>query len=72
MLTNLGPKIAAGDFAPGFSIRLQDKDLKLAKAFTAELALETPGLALTASLFHDALERGLGELGNQGLYRLWE
>lgn len=72
MLTNLGPKIAAEDFAPGFRIRLQDKDLKLAEAFSAELGLETPGLALTASLFHDAVERGLGELGNQGLYRLWE
>ena len=72
MLTHLGPKIASGDFAPGFSIRLQYKDLKLALAFAGELALETPGLAMTASLFHDAVEHGLGELGNQGLYRLCE
>jgi len=72
MLENLGPKIAAGDWTPGFRIRLQDKDLRLAKAFAAELGLETPGLALTAALFHTANERGLGEAGNQGLYLLWE
>jgi 3-hydroxyisobutyrate dehydrogenase-like beta-hydroxyacid dehydrogenase len=72
MLTHLGPKIACGDFAPGFSIRLQDKDLRLALAFAGELGIETPGAALAASLFHQACERGLGDLGNHGLYRLWE
>src|ERR1035441_10680427 len=30
MVTNIGPKIAAGDFRPGFMIRLQNKDLRLA------------------------------------------
>ncbi|MCU1258990.1 MAG: tartronate semialdehyde reductase [Bryobacterales bacterium] len=72
LLTNLGPKIAAEDFAPGFRIRLQDKDLQLARAFAGGLGVETPGLALAASLFRRALEYGLGELGNHGLYRLWD
>jgi 3-hydroxyisobutyrate dehydrogenase len=30
MLINLGAKILAGDFAPGFRIQLQQKDLRLA------------------------------------------
>ncbi len=72
MLTHLGPKIAAGDFAPGFSIRLQDKDLRLALEFAGELGIETPGAAFAASLFRQACEQGLGDLGNHGLYRLWE
>ena len=63
MLTHLGPKIASEDFAPGFTIRLQDKDLQLATRFAAELGVETPGLSLTASLFRQALDQGLGESG---------
>jgi 3-hydroxyisobutyrate dehydrogenase len=72
MLTHLGPKIASGDFAPGFTIRLQDKDLQLARNFASELGVEAPGLALTSSLYRQAADQGLGELGNHGLYRLWK
>lgn len=71
MLSNLGPKIAAEDFRPGFSIRLQQKDLRLASEFFQELGLEGPGTDLTFSLFASALERGFGERGTQALYQLW-
>ncbi|MCX6623068.1 MAG: NAD(P)-dependent oxidoreductase [Acidobacteria bacterium] len=72
MWSNIGPKIAAGDFAPGFMVRLQQKDLRLAREFFEQLQLEAPGTALTADLFTKALAQGLGEQGNQALYRLWE
>jgi len=72
MLTRLGPKMLQGDFSPGFRIRLQHKDLRLAKEWTAELGMPAPGTELAYSLFTRALERGLGEQGNQGLYNLWE
>lgn len=71
ILSNLGPKIAAGDFRPGFSIRLQQKDLRLAAEFFRELNLDAPGTNLSLALFTAALDKGLGELGNQGLYQLW-
>lgn len=72
MLANLGPKIAAGDFRPGFFVRLQQKDLRLAAEFFQELGIEAPGTELTSRLFTEAVQRGLGEYGNQGLYKLWD
>jgi 3-hydroxyisobutyrate dehydrogenase len=71
MLTNLAPKILNDDFAPGFSIRLQNKDLKLATEFIAEVRGEFPGAKLVSSLYAEALRLGLGEEGNQGLINLW-
>ncbi len=72
MVTRLGPKMIQGDFAPGFRIRLQQKDLRLAKEWIEELGLQMPGADLAFSLFTQALEMGLGEQGNQGLYNVWE
>jgi 3-hydroxyisobutyrate dehydrogenase len=72
MWSNLGPKMAAGDYRPGFMIRLHAKDLRLASELWDELGLEAPGTRLCHELFQQALARGLGELGNQGLIRLWE
>ena len=71
MVSNQGPKIAAGDFNPGFFIKLQQKDLRLATELFRQLEMDAPGTELTYRLFTKALEKGLGELGNQGLYRLW-
>jgi 3-hydroxyisobutyrate dehydrogenase len=70
MVSNLGPKIAMGDFRPGFSIRLQQKDVRLASECFSELGANAPGTSLMLSLLNSALEKGLGELGNQGLYQL--
>lgn len=72
MIANLGPKILRNDFAPGFSIRLHQKDLRLAVEFVKELGIDAPGTLLSHQLFTRALEKGLGEQGNQGLYNLWE
>ncbi|MCC6859412.1 MAG: NAD(P)-dependent oxidoreductase [Bryobacterales bacterium] len=71
MMSNLGPKIIEGDFAPGFSIRLHQKDLRLTMEWIRQLGLEAPGAALGYELFTKALEKGLGEQGNQGLFNLW-
>lgn len=72
MLSNLGPRILKNDFAPGFRIRLHQKDLRLAKELTQSLSMDCPGSALAYELFTRALESGLGEDGNQGLWQLWE
>ena len=71
MISNLGPKIANGDFRPGFAIRLQRKDLRLAAEWFRELGQDAPGTELMLSLLNAAMDKGLGELGNQGLYQLW-
>lgn len=72
MLQYLAPKILEGDFAPGFSIRLHQKDLRLACKLIEELGEDLPGTALSYSCFTRAVEKGLGNQGNQGLINLWE
>lgn len=71
MWANLGPKMIAGDFAPGFSIKLQQKDLRLVQDSLQELGLAAPATSLIYQLFTRAVEMGLGEEGNQALYKLW-
>jgi len=71
MLTNLAPRILKNDFAPGFMIRLQSKDLRLATELMQSLGKEFPGTALTHQLFQQAVEKGLGEQGTQGLINLF-
>lgn len=71
MWTHLGPRVVRRDFAPGFMIRLHQKDLRLATEFALDLGIDMPGTALSHELFTEALHKGLGEQGNQGLYQLW-
>jgi len=70
MLSNLGPKIIEGDFAPGFMIRLQAKDLQIASDTMAQLSAKFDGTRLTTQLFEQATKQGLGEQGTQGLVNL--
>jgi len=72
MLANLGPLILKEEFCPGFSIRLQHKDLKLVQQWISELGGDFPASNLVYLLFTRALEMGLGDQGNQGLINMWE
>jgi 3-hydroxyisobutyrate dehydrogenase len=67
-LSNLGPKMAAGDFRPGFAIDLQQKDLKL--VLEAALESKTPVVAasLVHQLFTSAQAAGRGKDGTQALF----
>jgi 3-hydroxyisobutyrate dehydrogenase len=67
MLQNLGPKIAARDFSPGFMVRLQQKDLRLVMEAAEELKLPLPGAALVNHLFRAVEAAGDGDLGTQAL-----
>jgi len=71
MLVNLGPKILQQDFAPGFNIRLQHKDLTLLQEWVAAFDADYPAAALVYSLFTKAMDAGLEKQGNQGLINLW-
>jgi len=72
MVANLLPLILKEDFAPGFSIRLQHKDLKLLNDWIGSLGGYFPAAHLVSSLFSKAMEMGLENDGNQGLIKIWE
>lgn len=72
MLQNLGPKMAAGDYTPGFMINLQIKDLRLALEAAGALDLPLPGTALAQQLFRAAAADGAGREGTQALVKALE
>ncbi len=71
-LNVLGPRIIAGDFAPGFFIEHFLKDLGIALGEAEQMGLELPGLALARGLYQRMAERGLGRDGTQALIKLYQ
>jgi len=67
MLRNQAPRMLARDFAPGFFIRLQQKDLRLVMELAGTLGAPLPGTALVHQLFSAVEATGGGELGTQAL-----
>jgi 3-hydroxyisobutyrate dehydrogenase len=67
-LQNLGPKIIKGDFAPGFTIDLQQKDLRLVMEAASQSQTPLPGAALVHQLFNAAQADGRGGEGTQALF----
>ena len=67
MLSNLAPKMLQRDFEPGFKVKLQQKDLRLALAAAEELKLPLPGTGLVQQLFRAVEAAGMGEKGTQAL-----
>ena len=71
-LSNLGLKVVARDFAPGFKVALQQKDLRLALEAADELQVPLAGTSLVHQLF-TAVERAHGgDVGTQALVRAIE
>jgi 3-hydroxyisobutyrate dehydrogenase len=71
-LANLGPRIVAGDFAPGFMIRLQLKDLRLIQEMADELAVPLPMTALVTQVYRAAAADGMADCGTQAIIRVLE
>jgi 3-hydroxyisobutyrate dehydrogenase len=71
-LLNLGPKMLARDFAPGFKIEHQQKDLRHALATAAELRAPLPGTSLVHQLFSGLEAEGAGGEGTQALVKAIE
>ncbi len=72
MLQNLGPKMAAGDYAPGFFIDLQQKDLRLVQESARDVNVPLPGTALVQQLFAANQAAGEGREGTQALVKTLE
>ncbi len=68
-LEKLGPRIAKGDFAPGFMVRLIQKDLRIVRGMAEKLGLPLEGAALAERYFADNTAAGEGELGTQAMYK---
>lgn len=66
-LNNLGPKIVARDYSPGFFVKLIRKDLRLIAEAAAQCDLALPGTALVASMFNAAAALGHDLDGTQAL-----
>ncbi len=71
-LTNLGPKVARRDFAPGFKIKLLQKDLGYVLSSAEEVDAGLPATSLVHGLYGRLVEEGLGELGTQALVQAVE
>jgi len=71
-LLNLGPKMIAGDFAPGFKVWHQQKDLRLALELARNIALPLPASSLVHQLFASVQADGLDEAGTQALVKALE
>lgn len=70
-LNVLGPRIIAGDFAPGFFIEHFLKDLGIALGEAEQMRLSLPGLSLARGLYEQMAARGLGRDGTQALMKLY-
>jgi 3-hydroxyisobutyrate dehydrogenase-like beta-hydroxyacid dehydrogenase len=66
-LSNLGPKIIAHDYRPGFFIKLIRKDLRLVAEAATESGIALPGLALMTSIFNTASAMGHDLDGTQAV-----
>jgi 3-hydroxyisobutyrate dehydrogenase len=66
-LSNLGPRIIASDFAPGFFVEHFIKDLGIALAEAKRLGLSLPGLALANQLYLSLAAHGHARAGTQAL-----
>ena len=71
-LTALGPKMLAGDFAPGFMVKHFLKDLGIAVTEAEAMGLTLPGLAQARSLFERVAAALGGEVGTQAIISAYE
>jgi 2-hydroxy-3-oxopropionate reductase len=72
MLSNRGPQMIERDWRPGFTIDLQQKDLRLVLDAADELGVPLPGTSLVFQLYRALQSQGLGAEGNHALVKSLE
>ncbi|ERN51695.1 NAD(P)-dependent oxidoreductase [Alkalihalophilus marmarensis] len=70
-LSNLAPRMIAGDYEPGFYIKHFVKDMTIALESAEELGLDTPGLKLAKGMYEKLVTRGFEDAGTQALIKLY-
>lgn len=71
-LSNLGPRILDDDFAPGFMVKLQQKDLKLVLQAANDIKLALPGASIAHQYFNIVERAGGADEGTQALIKAYE
>lgn len=71
-LDNLAPRVLRGDYAPGFMVKLQQKDLRLALETAAELNLPLIGTGVVQQLLRSVEAHDGGDDGTQAIVRALE
>jgi 3-hydroxyisobutyrate dehydrogenase len=66
-LSNLGPRIIAGNFEPGFFVEHFLKDMGIALAEARRMKLSLPGLALAEQLYRAVEAQGYARKGTHAL-----
>ena len=69
-MQNLAPKIIAGDFAPGFMVETQQKDMRLVAQSAEETNAALPGAALATQLWRACQAQGDGREGIQAMAKV--
>lgn len=72
MLANRGPQMIERDWTPGFTIDLQQKDLRLVLDAADELGVPALATGQVFQLYRTLQERGLGDEGNHALVKALE
>jgi hypothetical protein len=66
-LSNLGPRMMANNFDPGFVVEHFIKDMGIALAESRRMGLSLPGLALAEQLYQSVKAKGWGRNGTHAL-----
>jgi len=66
-LSNLGTRMIAGNFDPGFFVEHFVKDMGIALAEADRMGLDLPGLRLASEFYDRLMAAGRGRLGTQSL-----
>jgi len=71
-LSNLAPRMIAGNFEPGFYVKHFIKDMGIALDAAEEMKIDLPGLSLARELYVRLADAGLADKGTHALYLAWE
>ena len=71
-LANLGPKVAKGDYQPGFMVDLLNKDLGIVSEMARRHGLPLTGTEVAGAMFRAAGKLGYGREGTQAVAKVYE
>ena len=72
MLSNRGPQVLARDWRPGFTIDLQQKDLRLVLEAADQMGVPSLATSMVFNLYRTLQAQGLGGNGNHALVKALE
>ena len=72
MLSNRGPQVVQRDWRPGFTIDLQQKDLRLVLEAADQMGVPLVGTGVVFQLYRSLQQQGLGHEGNHALVKALE